>query len=559
MKFPVEMKKDAIYFVPLGGCGFFGANMALYGYNDEWIMVDCGMGFADDTMPGVDVLLPDPAFAASLGDKLKGIVLTHGHEDHIGAIESLWPRIRKPMYATKFTAGRIKLAISDEPWRDQAKVNLVEDNGTLDIGPFHIRFIAMAHSIPEAYALAITVKGAGTLLHTGDWKIDPNPVESHVTDEAALRALGDAGVMAVLGDSTNAMVPGHSGSEADVAANLVDLFQGFKDKGIAISCFSTNVARLRSITEAAQKAGRQVCLVGRSLWSIDEVARQTGYLKDLPQFLSDEQANMLNVDELVYICTGSQGEPRAALNRISADDHPALHLDEGDVVIFSSRAIPGNERAIDRIKNRLYAMGVTIVTDRDAKVHVSGHGYRDEIGQLYQWVRPKYAVPVHGEQMQMEKHALLAQDNGVSKTLIPTNGNIIEISQDNLHVVGEVPSGILAIEGNRIVAIDHEAILTRKRIMWNGSAVVTVVVDAKGHLIAAPKITALGLLDENNDHDAEIIAEAATMISKTVKNAPAEQRADDQNLSELVRITARKFFTEKFDRKPQTRVHLVRV
>ena len=554
-----DMKDDAVYFVPLGGCGFFGANMALYGFRDRWIMVDCGMGFADETMPGVDVLLPDPSFAASLGDKLLGIVLTHGHEDHIGAIESLWLRLKAPLYATKFTAARIRQAIGEKPWRDQAKLHVIADRGSVTLGDFHIQYVPMAHSIPEAYALAITIDAVGTLIHTGDWKIDSDPVESHLTDEETFRKLGDKGVLAVLGDSTNAMVPGHSGSEREVGKNLVELFSQFEGKGIAISCFSTNVARLRSIAEAAKKSGRKVCLIGRSLWNIDEVARETGYLAGVPPFLSDEEADLHSIDKIIYICTGSQGEPRAALTRISSDDHPALHLDEGDVVIFSSRAIPGNERAIDRIKNRLYAKGVNIITDRDARIHVSGHGYRDEFKIFYGWVRPKYAVAVHGEHMQQEKHAELARECGATDTQIAVNGKVIEISQECLRVVGEVKSGVLAIEGGRVVAIDHEAILTRKRMMWNGSAVVTIVVDAKGNLAADPRVTAMGLLDEKEEQDAKLLEEVAQDIRKKIANSPRDLRENDEALSELTRITARKFFQERFDRKPQTRVHLVRI
>jgi ribonuclease J len=516
------------------------------------------MGFADETMPGIDVLLPDPTFAETLGDSLLAIVLTHGHEDHIGAIDAVWPRLKKPMYATHFTAARIRQGLEEESWGRQPKLHSLDLDSTIELGPFSIRFIRMAHSIPEANSLAITVKGVGTLLHTGDWKIDAAPVLGEKTDEAALRALGDAGLLAVVGDSTNAMVPGHSGSEGDVTKTLAELFGEFKKK-IVVTCFATNLARVQNIWQAAKANGRSVCLVGRSLWSVQEAARNTGYLKDVPPFIEIEDAGLIPDDGLVYICTGSQGEPRAALSRVSAGDHPRLSLDEGDVVIFSSRAIPGNERAIDRIKNRLYAMGVTIVTDRDAMIHVSGHPYRDELKQLFAWTRPKICIPVHGERMQQEKHAALATECGVPETLIPANGMVIELSKDGARVVGEVKSGILAREGSRIVAIEHEAILTRKRMMFNGSAIVTVVIDAKGYLLAEPKNTALGLLDENSDTDADALGEAEDEIAEKIRNLPKNQRGDDAAITELVRVTARRFFNERYDRKPQTRVHLVRV
>lgn len=559
MKQPFDMKDDAIYFVPLGGCGYFGSNMSLYGFRDKWIMVDCGMGFADDTMPGVEILLPDPAFAASLGSKLLGLVITHGHEDHIGAIDNLWLRFKAPIFATKFTAERVLEDLSEKAWGDEVPVNVVPSRGKISLGPFEIEFVDVAHSIPEANALAITVPEVGTVLHTGDWKIDPDPVIGALTDQTRLRALGDAGVLALLGDSTNAMVPGRSGSERTVEAALTDLFGEFPDKAIVISCFSTNLARIHSIYVAAKAHGRQICLVGRSLKGIEKVARRSGYLKDVPPFLDFEEADFLPVTQLVYIVTGSQGEPRAALSRISEDDHPAMELREGDVVIFSSRAIPGNTRAIDRIKNRLYAKNVQIVTDHDAPIHVSGHPYREELKEFYGWVRPRYILPVHGEQMQMEKHADLATECGAEKTLVPANGQVIEIARDRLQVVGKVPHGILAIEGSRIVSIDHEAILTRRRMMWNGSAVVTAVVNAKGLLAAPPKITALGLLDEASPADQAVIGVLADELADKMAAADKNIRLNDDALSEMIRVTARRFFSEHFDRKPQTRVHLIRI
>ncbi len=554
-----DMADDAVYMVPLGGCGEFGGNMTLYGYKDQWIMIDCGMSFADETMPGVDVLLPDPSFAASLGDKLLGIVITHGHEDHIGAIQYLWPRLKKPLYATPFTLARIRNAVSEQSWGNQTRMTAVPLRGSLTLGPFKIDFIDMCHSIPEASALALTVAGVGTILHTGDWKLDKDPIEGALTDEAMLQKRGDAGLLAVIGDSTNAMVPGHSGSERDVQASLTELFSEFSG-AIGITCFSTNVARLHSVDAAAAANGRKVCLVGRSLWKTDQAARDNGYLDGVRPFIEADDAGGLHEDEIVYICTGSQGEPRAALARIAADDHPRVALRPNDVMIFSSRAIPGNERAIDRIKNRLHMAGVTVVTDRDAPVHVSGHPYRDELKRLYALTRPKIAIPVHGEPMMLEKHAQLARDCGVGQSLIPANGQVIEIAAEGIaSFVGEVKIGSLAVEGGRLVAVDHEAILTRKRMMFNGSAVVTVVVDSAGKLVTSPKITAMGLLDENCDVDAEHLQDAVDAVRNAVVNMPKDQRRDDDAMAELVRVAARRFFHERFDRKPQTRVHLVRV
>ena len=553
-----NMDSDAIYCVPLGGCGVFGANMTLYGHKDQWIMIDCGMGFADETMPGVDILLPDPAFATTLGNKLLGIFFTHGHEDHIGAVDHLWPRLNTPLYATKFTMERLRQSLSEWAWGHQVKLHEVPQQGKLDIGPFHLEFIRMAHSIPEANSIAISVKGIGTVLHTGDWKIDPDPVLGDLTDAEALKKLGDEGVLAVVGDSTNAMVPGHSGSERDVLKNLTELFSEF-DQQIAVTCFATNVGRIKSIYEAARANNRKVSLVGRSLWSVDEAARNSGYLRDVPPFLDGDAANIAGGENVVYICTGSQGEPRAALARVSNNDHPAMRLGEGDVMIFSSRTIPGNDRAVDRIKNRFLINGVNVISDRDAPIHVSGHPYRDELKQLYAWVKPKSVIPVHGEHMQQEKHADLARECGVPETFIPVNGDVIEITKEGLRPVGEVKSGILAIEGNRIVPVDNEAILTRKRMMFNGSAVVTVVMDSRGTLLSAPRITALGLLDETSDQDTPHLAAAEAEVAKALQNMPKNLRGSDDEVTELIRVTARRFFNERFDRKPQTRVHLIRV
>lgn len=553
-----KMEPDAVYMVPLGGCGVFGANMTLYGWQDQWIMVDCGMGFADDTMPGVDILLPDPAFAQSLGDKLLAIVLTHGHEDHIGAIGHLWPRLKKKMYATPFTAARIRQTLNEQSWGRDAAVQIVDPDQTFSIGGFSLRFIRMAHSIPEAFSIAFTLDHVGTWLHTGDWKMDPDPVEGHVTDVQSLKDLGDRGVLAVVGDSTNAMVPGHSASEGVVQKNLIELLGEFETK-IIISCFSTNVARLHSIQAAAASNKRRVCLAGRSLRSIDEVARKTGYLKDTPDFLTEEEALHMPDRSLVYVATGSQGEPRAALSRIAAREHPRIRVKPKDVVIFSSRGIPGNERAIDRIKNRFYAMGVNVVTDRDAPVHASGHPYREELKELYALTRPKIVIPVHGEAMQQERHAALAKECGVPEAIIPSNGKVIEVSKDGARIVGDVPHGVLAVEAGRIVHMDHEAILTRRRMMYHGSAVVTAVVDEDGNFIADPKVTALGLLDENSEIDGKHIRDVVKEIKKQVKNIPRDMRRSDEALSEEIRVMTRRFFAERFDRKPQTRVHLVRV
>lgn len=553
-----KFSKNKLTFIPLGGCGLFGANLSLYGYQGKWIVVDCGMGFGDDTMPGVDIILPDIRFLEDIKDDVLGLFLTHGHEDHIGGIEHLWDRVRKPIYATPFTAGLVHRKLQEVNWGNQVEYKFLPDGEDVKVGPFTVSTINMAHSIPEMRALKIQAGDLGAVLHTGDWKLDPNPIAGDVTDQQKLESLSKENILAIVGDSTNAMVPGHSGSEFDVQTNMTELFSEFKGK-IAVSCFSSNVARLASIASAAAANGRSVALAGRSLWRINDVARQCGYLKDVVDFIEADDANYLDDQQIVYVCTGSQGESRAALSRIADGNHRTIELGDGDIVMLSSRTIPGNEKAIERVKNRLLGQGVTIITDRDAPIHVSGHPYRDEIRLLLDWVKPRFVLPVHGEHMQMERHADLAEECGYKAPVIPMNGDVLEITEDSIEKVGEVQSGMLALEGKRLVPIDHEAILNRRRMMFHGSAVVTLVIDGAGELIADPKISAIGLIDEDSEHDEKFINEAARIVAEQIRNMPKTKRNNDYQIEETARIAARRYFEAQFDKKPQTRVHLVRI
>lgn len=553
-----KFSKNKLTFIPLGGCGLFGANLSLYGYQGKWIVVDCGMGFGDDTMPGVDIILPDIRFLEDIKDDVLGLFLTHGHEDHIGGIEHLWDRVRKPIYATPFTAGLVHRKLEEVNWGNQVEYKFLPDGEDVKVGPFTVSTINMAHSIPEMRALKIQAGDLGAVLHTGDWKLDPNPIAGDVTDQQKLESLSKENILAIVGDSTNAMVPGHSGSEFDVQANMTELFSEFKGK-IAVSCFSSNVARLASIASAAAANGRSVALAGRSLWRINDVARQCGYLKDVVDFIEADDANYLDDQQIVYVCTGSQGESRAALSRIADGNHRTIELGDGDIVMLSSRTIPGNEKAIERVKNRLLGQGVTIITDRDAPIHVSGHPYRDEIRLLLDWVKPRFVLPVHGEHMQMERHADLAEECGYKAPVIPMNGDVLEITEDSIEKVGEVQSGMLALEGKRLVPIDHEAILNRRRMMFHGSAVVTLVIDGAGELIADPKISAIGLIDEDSEHDEKFINEAARIVAEQIRNMPKTKRNNDYQIEETARIAARRYFEAQFDKKPQTRVHLIRI
>lgn len=550
---------DQTCFVPLGGCGMFGANLSLYHHKGKWIMVDCGMAFADEGLPGVDILLPDISFVQEIKDDLIGLVITHGHDDHVGGIEHLWRQFECPIYTTPFTAEFIRQKLSEHGWASQVPIHEIECGGKLDLSPFHIQMIDMCHSIPEMQSLAITMEGTGTILHTGDWKLDDNPVEGAVTDEKALRNIGDKGVLAILGDSTNALATGHSGSEGTVKENLSVVFDDFKDKQIIVACFSSNTARIKSIALAAMESGRKVGLVGRSLWRRDSVARVTGYLSDIPIFLDEEEMVNLPPSERLYICTGSQGEPRAALTKIANGKHPRIKVKENDVVIFSALDIPGNDRSIGRIRNRLMAQDVRVITKHDAPIHVSGHPNQEEVKKLIGWVKPDMVIPVHGEEKQLRKHGQIAQEYGIEKIYIPNNGQVVLLSNAGAEQIGEVKSGLLALEGKRLVPTEHEAIQVRKRIMFHGCAVITVVINAAGHLVAEPQITAMGLVDENSTMEQKWVDDTVYTVRQTVDAMPKGLRRRDDEMSEKIRIVARRHLGKRFNRNPQTRVHLIRL
>jgi len=387
-------RPDELVFLPLGGAGEIGMNLNLYGYGGRWLMIDCGISFADETMPGLEVIMPDPTFIEERREDLVGIVVTHAHEDHIGAIQYLWPRFKTTVYATPFTANLLRQKLVETKLETTVPIVEIPMSGKFWIEPFELELITLTHSIPEPNAVVVRTP-AGTVLHTGDWKLDPDPLVGPTADEAALRRLGDEGVLALVCDSTNALRPGATGSEAEVRRSLETLVGQCRSR-VAVACFASNVARLTSIVAAAEKHDRQVALVGRSLWRIEQAARETGYLEGVPRFLTEEEAGYLPRDKALLICTGSQGEPRSALSRIADDEHAHIVLEAGDAVIFSSRIIPGNERSINRLHNKLAHVGVEILTEEDHFVHVSGHPAQQELQRMYQMVRPKIAVPVHG-------------------------------------------------------------------------------------------------------------------------------------------------------------------
>lgn len=550
-----DFEPESLYFLPLGGAGEIGMNLNLYAYGGKWLMVDLGITFGDDSTPGIDVILPDPEFIADRADDLAGLVITHAHEDHLGAVPHLWPELGCPVYCTPFAASVLRAKLQERGLAGDVQIVEIPLSGTFDVGPFELELITVTHSIPEPSALVIRT-GAGTVLHSGDWKLDPDPVIGDTADDAALRALGDEGVLAMICDSTNALVPGHSGSEAEVRDSLADLFAGYQNR-IAVGCFASNVARLHSIAMAARAVGRSVALVGRSLWRIDAAARANGYLTDLPAFVTEHDAGFLPRDKVVMICTGSQGEPRAALSRIANGDHPDVVLERGDVVIFSAREIPGNEKSISKIQNGLIKRGVKVVTADDAFVHVSGHPCRDELVSMYQWVRPQVAIPVHGEQRHLEAHAQLARDCQVPEAIIPEDGAVIRLGPGQAEIVGYVPTGRLCIDGKRIVPLGGSAMRSRQKMMSNGAAVVTLVTTRAGELVADPQVAVMGLLEGEEDHADRL--ELVRLIRTAVENLPRPSRQDDQALREAARLAVRRAFNAWQGRKPLTEVHLIRV
>jgi ribonuclease J len=547
------MSGKELLFLALGGAGEIGMNLNLYAYDDQWLMVDLGISFGDDTLPGIDVVMPDPAYIVERRDKLLGLVLTHAHEDHLGAVAHLWPQLMCPIYATPFAASVLRRKLLEAGLIDRARITEVPLGGKISLGPFELELVTMTHSIPEPNALAIRTP-LGTVLHTGDWKFDPEPLVGGVTHEASLRARSDEGVLALFGDSTNPLRHGASGSEGSVRKTLTELFGQYKGR-IAVACFASNIARLESIAVAAQAHDRHVALVGRSLWRMNEAARENGYLKGIPDFLDEQQIGFVPRDKVVLICTGSQGEPRAALARIANDEHPHVVLEKGDVVIFSSRVIPGNERAVHNIWNGLLHQGIEVVTDETHPgVHVSGHPARDELTQMYQWVRPKIAVPVHGEPQHLRAHAELARMCQVPDAIVPENGELIRLAPGNAEIVDHVTAGRLAVDGDRLLPIDGTVIRGRTRMLWNGVLIATVVVDRKGRLATDPQIAAPGLIDPESDD--EMLAD----IRETIEATVAENgRKPDEQLREEVRRRVRRLVKERTDKKPTVEIHLVRL
>ncbi len=548
-----------LLFVPLGGTEEIGMNFNLYGLGSpdqhDWLIIDLGITFGDDSTPGVDVIVPDPAFIEERRKNLLGIVLTHGHEDHIGAVPYLWRKFRCPVYATPFTAALLRKKMEMDGAELSVDIIEVPLKGKFDVGPFSLELITLTHSMPEPNALAVRTP-LGTIFHTGDWKFDPDPVIGEVSDFEGLQALGDEGVLATIGDSTNVFVDGVSGSEAPLRKNLTEMI-GKCTGQVAVACFASNVARLQTIFEAATANGRTVCFVGRSLWRINAAARETGYLADLPPFLEASEATDLAKDQVLYVCTGSQGEPRAALTRIAAGDHRDVTLGDGDTVIFSSRIIPGNDRAIGRLQNRLAMKGVQVISENNDSVHVSGHPARDELIKMYQLIRPQIAIPVHGEPRHLLKHVELAKQCQVPETVLVQNGSIVRLAPGPAGIVGEARVGRFAVDGKRLHPIDGDVVRDRARILHNGTAVLTLIIDENGSMVRQPKLTTHAIMDD--DEHSHILELLVDDIDDALDAMDLKDLLDDNAIAEEARIAVRRGFRETHGKRPLVTVHVVRV
>jgi ribonuclease J len=540
-------------FIPLGGTGEIGMNFNLYGCDGLWIAVDCGMGFSGPDSPEAEILLPDPSFIAEQREALRGLIITHAHEDHIGGVARLWPQLRCPIYATPFCAAVVRRKLAEVGLGREVKIHVIQPGGAFELAPFSLRYIPMTHSTPEAQALAITTS-YGTVLHTGDWKSDPNPVVGHRMDEAALRELGDAGVLALVSDSTNAMNEGHSGSEAEVAKSLKALIGDLPGR-IAVTCFASNIARVSGVIEAGKAAGRHVALVGRSLGNYVAAAQEAGYMQDVPDFVPEEEIGAIPDDNLLLVVTGSQGEPRSALARIAADTHRYAVLGEGDCAIFSSRMIPGNERAITAVQDALVRRGVDVITDDDQFTHVSGHPARDELKKLYRLVRPQYIVPTHGEWRHLSAQAELAEAEGIPALRLE-NGDVLQFAPGKPEIVDSVPVGRLAVDGERIVPLKGGVLGARRRMLFNGVVVGSFVADSTGQPLGTVRVSAPGLLD---DADGMFRLKVEKEFLELLLDLPHKLRADETAYIDAARAGLRKIMGKHFGKRPIVEVHMLQV
>ena len=552
--------QQELVFAPLGGVGEIGMNLSIYGLGSgnrrQWLVVDVGVSFAaEEHLPGVDLILPDVRYLEAERKNLAGIVITHAHEDHFGALLELWPRLKVPVYATPFTAALLEAKCAGEPGAPEIPVKVIPVGGRFTVGAFDIELVTMAHSIPEANALMIRTP-CGTVLHTGDWKIDPTPILGDRTDEAKLRALGEEGCLALIGDSTNSVREGRSPSEADVAKTLTELIKAAQGR-VAVTTFASNVARLRAVAEAARAAEREVVVVGRAMDRVAIIGRELGLFGDLPPFRPMDAYGYLPPNKVVALCTGSQGEPRAALSRIAEDQHPEVTLSRGDTVIYSARTIPGNEKAVGRVINGLIDQGIEVITDRTHLVHVSGHPRRAEVEELLSWVKPRIVIPVHGEALHLSEHAKIARKAGVPEVIQCRNGDLVRLAP-KAGLIDEVPAGRIYKDGRLLVDAQARTVADRRRLSFAGAVSVALALTEKGELVGDPSYDLLGIpeRDRKGDFLHERVHEA---VLSTFESLPRGKRRDPDAVGEAVRRAVRAAVNERWGKKPMCYVHVLTV
>jgi len=557
------MKKsdsNELVFLPLGGSNEVGMNLNAYGFGPahdrQWIIVDVGVTFGDPSTPGVDVIVPDPSFLE--GENILGIVLTHAHEDHIGALGWLWPRIQAPLYATPFTAFLIREKLRDAGIMQDVELHEAPLGSTVNLGPFEVTYVTITHSIAEPNGLAIKTP-LGTVLHTGDWKIDNDPVVGERTDVEFIQKLGDEGVLAMVCDSTNVFVDGVAGSEGDVKVALASLIADLKGR-VAVGCFASNVARMDSVIRAAEAAGRRVALAGRSMHRITAAAKSVGMLNDVKPFLSEQEARVWPADEILYLCTGSQGEVRAALSRVAEGTHPFIKLGRGDHCIFSSRVIPGNELSIGRLQDKLAERGVRIYTEKDHPgIHVSGHPCRDELRQMYQWARPQIAVPTHGMRRHLMEHANLARDMQVPETVAPRNGDMVRLAPGPAAIIDEVPSGRLFVDGGMLVQEAGEALRERKHAATNGVLVVSFALDKRGKIVSDIDVRGIGLPGDDERPLGDVLDDLAERAENAVRALKGDALDDELVVEQAVSRALKKASQQIWNRRPIVETVILRL
>ena len=550
------LEEKGLYFVPLGGSEQFGANLNLYVCDDEFLAVDCGIGFADERYPGIDLLLPDPWLLEENRDKLKGLVITHAHEDHFGAIPFLWERFECPIYTTVFTATVLRKKLEQEGV-EGVPIHIIEPGTRFDVGCFSLEMVSVSHSVPDSFSLYIETP-YGNLFHSGDWNLDQHSPTGFKAEEKTYREVGEKGILAYIGDSTNAEHDGYAGSEAEVAKGLIEEFKACEGK-IAVTIFSSNISRIISIARAAQEVGRSVGVIGRSLHRMIACAYECGMLDDIPPFLDEHEYVQLPDDNLVLIVTGSQGEHRAALAKIARGEYRSVSLGKGDTVIFSARAIPGNDRTISTVKNNLSAAGVRIITPSDTNniIHVSGHPYRDEIEKMLEWVKPTCVIPVHGEHVQLNAQAELARKCDVDLVLQPVNGSVVKLAPDAPVIVDHVETALLAVDKARIIPATHQSIIARRKLQYSGTVHASVVIDQSLNLLGEVKIDTVGLSCQLTQDD--LIEELRDKTTKIIDSLDEDIVFDEDEIAEKLRIELRSYVNQTLGLQPKTTVHVTQL